>query len=134
MKLQLLSAAHAWTCFAVFCCGTAKTQLAWMRIGARRTVPGLSAGPIHSQGEGRDPAGSSNEPPGPSIEVGEAGRWGWFSKWLHKLIRDGCARTGKAQVPAAAKCAGQVRKASPFSPAIIMMTVFLHAFVSFNHV
>lgn len=87
-----------------------------MCIGARRNIPGLSAGtPIHSQGEGQDPAGSGNEPPGPSIKVGEAGRCGSFGKWLHKLISDGRAWTGAAEVTVAAECAGQVRKPSPFS-------------------
>lgn len=70
--------------------------------------------PIHSQGEGQGPAGPSNEPPIPSSKVAEAGRSGSSCKWLHKLISDGCAWTGKAEVTVPVKCVGQVRKLSPF--------------------
>lgn len=52
--------------------------------------------------------------PGPSSEVVEAGRSGSFCKWPHKLISDGCAWTGKAEITVPVKCVGQVRKLSPF--------------------
>lgn len=126
-------ASHQTSC----CC---KKHRAWlMCIEARRSVPGLSLDPIHSQGEGQGPAGPEG-PAGPgnepsvSGEVAEAGRCGSLCKWLHKLISDGCAWTGKAEITVAVKSVGPVRKRSPFSSVIIMMTVFLHAFVSFNHV
>lgn len=108
---------------------------ACMCTGGRRSSPGLHLdsqsqsrwGPEAQQVPVRSPRGQGTGDRG-------QGRSAPPCKRLHKVISDGCAWTGKAQITVPVECVVQVGKRSPFTSIIIMMTVFLHPFVSLNHV
>lgn len=88
---------------------------------------------IHSQGEGHGPAGPSNEPQVPA------------ARWQRQVVLDSVngfinslAMDVRGQERPRLQCllnvSGRWESNPPFTSIIIMMTVFLLAFVSFNHV